>query len=166
MSNTNTNKAARIIELAANIGIVFVAVVALVFFVRSYWIPSATQHALVGEKLPLKDVNWQVNKKTLVLVLSTCHFCSESAPFYRQLARKSEEQHVRTIAVFPQAAAEALSYLKNQEVPVNEVRQSQLPDMQVTRTPTLLLIDEKGIVKGAWIGKLSLDREKEVLAKL
>jgi thioredoxin-related protein len=167
MSNTDTNKAAKAIELAANIGIVLVAVAALVIFARSYLTQPATQRALVGEKLALKDVNWQVSKKSIVLVLSTtCHFCTESAPFYRQLVKKSEEQHVRTIAVFPQAAVEASSYLKNQDVVVSEVRQSSLADMQVDGTPTLLLIDEKGVVRGEWVGKLPLDGEKDVLAKL
>src|SRR5215471_636141 len=160
MSNTGTNKAARMVEVAANIGIVIVAVVALGFFARSYLGYPAAQHALVGEKLALKDINWQTNRKSLVLALSTtCHFCTESAPFYRQLVAKSEEQHVRTIAVFPQGPPEASSYLKNQNVAVNEVRQTSFADMQISGTPTLLLIDEKGVVRGAWVGKLAPDGE-------
>jgi hypothetical protein len=68
--------------------------------------------------------------------------------------------------VFPQAFQEAASYLKNENVEVDEIRQSPLSAIQVSGTPTLLLIDPKGTVQGAWMGKLPPKNEKDVLAKL
>jgi len=163
-----TSPLARKIEAVANIAIIIAAVAIVVVLVRNYTRKPETPPTVgVGAKLALKDVSWQSNPKSMVMVVSTvCHFCTESAGFYRQLVTQCKQQHVHTIAVLPQSPAEAESYLKNEGVVVDEVRQAQLHDIEVGGTPTLLLVDGSGVVRNVWVGKLASDGEQEVISKL
>lgn len=157
---------AKKIETAANVAIILAAVVFTVVAVQHFRSGrNETPHIPVGAKFALQGVNWQDNNKNLVLGLSTgCHFCSESAPFYRELVQQCKQEHVRTVAVFPEEPAAAEAYLKNEGVQVDEVRQAQLTDIGINGTPTLLLINEAGVVRDVWIGKLPDKDEKKVLA--
>ena len=157
---------AKKIEIASNVAIIVLAVVLVGVFVRNYWMkPAEPESAKVGQQLNL--ANWSASGNTLVLGLSTtCHFCSESAGFYRELVQKCAEQHVRTVAVLPQSLVEAKAYLQGEGVVVNEVREMPLSDIKVAGTPTLMLVDANRVVKAVWIGKLSPDDEKGVYAKL
>lgn len=158
---------AKKIETTANVAIIVAAVVFTIVAVKHFRSGSNQQSPRipVGAKFALQGVNWQGNNKNLVLGLSTnCHFCSESAAFYRELVQYCKQEHVRTVAVFPQQVDAAQTYLKNEGVQVDEVRQAQLPDIGISGTPTLLLINDVGVVKDVWIGKLPEKSEKEVLA--
>jgi hypothetical protein len=70
------------------------------------------------------------------------------------------------VAVFPQTAEEGRSYLANEGVKILDVRQASFSTIQISGTPTLLLIDENGAVKRVWVGKLSPLEEKKVLSQL
>jgi peroxiredoxin len=168
MASVNHERVAKKVELVANVGIVIVALLAATLFVRNYLGHEPKLKPIaVGSKFKLKDVNWKANGKTLVLALSTnCHFCTESAPFYRELVKEAKARNVRTIAVFPQSPTQATSYLTAQTVTVDSIQQSLLPDIQVLGTPTVLLIDEDGKVKAVWIGKLPAEQERDLLARL
>jgi hypothetical protein len=158
---------AKKVELAANVAIILAAVVFSVVAVMHYTTHlRQPQQISVGKKFPLQNVNWQNNKKTIVFALSTnCHFCSESAGFYRELARQCRQDGVRTVAVFPQKVDAAEAYLKNQGIELDEVRQASFSDVQIRATPTLLLVADGGVVRNVWIGKLPDNIESEVLAK-
>src|SRR6476620_1979401 len=141
------------IEIAANVGIVIVAILAV-----TVWITNSRKQAAepgriaVGTKFAINDVNWRGNGKTMVLALATtCHFCTESAGFYRELVQYCNSHNIPTVAVFPQTADEGRSYLTNEGVKVNDVRQASFSTIQVSGTPTLLLIDENGAVKRVWV---------------
>ena len=156
------------IEIAANIGIVIVAIL-----IVTVWITNFRKHAAEpvsiasGAKFAITDVNWRGNGKTIVFALATtCHFCTESAGFYRELVQYCNSHNIPTMAVFPQTAKEGLSYLADKGIKVNDVRQASFSTIQISVTPTLLLIDENGTVKRVWVGKLSPDDEKKVLSQL
>ncbi|HEX8686998.1 MAG TPA: hypothetical protein VF654_10865, partial [Pyrinomonadaceae bacterium] len=57
-------------------------------------------------------------------------------------------------------------YLRELNVPVGEVRQAAFKDLGVRGTPTLLLVNGEGVVTGSWFGKLSPEKEEEVLGRL
>lgn len=122
----------------------------------------------IGKAMPLENVDWKNNKKTLVLYLSTaCRFCNESSPFYKRLVEKySDGKNIKLVAVLPQTIDVAKEHLKSLNVNINDVYNTQLKSIGVTATPTLLLVDESGIVSEMWKGKLSDDKETEVLNKL
>lgn len=159
------------IETSTNVAIIIAAVLLAAVLVKQQLIDGTRTQAngpqpgvAVGAKLTMPDVNWAENKGTLLLALSTtCHFCTESAPFYQRLAK---EDGVRLIAVMPQDAVEGRLYLSKMGVPVDDVRQMSLNSIDVSGTPTLLLVDEEGRVSGKWVGKLDPERESDLLKQI
>src|SRR5260370_10840706 len=163
------------IELVAKLAIIAVAillgavVIRSFFFSRSQGQPQAPIQAIQpGTHLSLPGVDWKANGRTLVLALSTqCHFCTESAPFYQGVAQeRAKNSNLRLVAVFPQPIQEGQKYLKELGVNVDDVRQSQLETLGVSGTPTLIMANNQGIVDDSWHGKLSSDKEAEVLRRL
>ncbi|HEY2362134.1 MAG TPA: hypothetical protein VGK36_13520 [Candidatus Angelobacter sp.] len=165
MENSSPRSAAKWFEIAANISIVIVAVVIVIFFVRNYFQASKASPSAIaaGAKLTGQPVNWHASPKNVVLVLSTtCHFCKESSGFYRKLAEDCRS-HARTVAFFPQTPEEAQAYLRIEDVKVDEVKHADFQSLQIGGTPTLLLVDSNGVVQKVWLGKLPEAKEKEVL---
>ena len=157
------------IEMAANVAIIIVALVEVSVLVKNYWASPAELHHNIktGSKFGLKVEDGRGSPKAVVLALSTnCHFCTESAGFYRELSLQCHQRHVPIIAVLPQEIAASQSYLASEGVTVDEVRQAQLSDLRVDGTPTLVIVDGNGIVKKVWYGKLPSNKEKEVLDEI
>lgn len=162
------------IELLANVAIIVVALILGVVLVKRYLL-SDQQSAVApspariqpGTKVALTGVDWSKTGQTLVLVVSdTCHFCTESAGFYQRLAeQKAKQAGTRLIAVLPQDVSRGQAYMSKLGVAVDEVQQSPLNALGVSGTPTLLLVDNQGIVKESWLGKLPPDKETEVLSR-
>ena len=160
-------------ELLANVAIIIVALLLGGVLVRRYLWPGGGEAAPTradpripaGTKATLPGVDWAANGRTLLLVLSRdCRYCTESAPFYRSLARETGgRQDVRLIAVFPQEVAEGRKYLEDLGVSVHEVRQAAPSTTGAGGTPTLILVDGGGVVKNSWVGKLAAPEESEVL---
>jgi thiol-disulfide isomerase/thioredoxin len=113
-------------------------------------------------------INWSDSEETVLLALSDkCHFCSESAPFYQRLAKEIKERKgVRVIAVFPQDVSEGKKYLDGLNVPIPLVAQASLDSVGVRGTPTLVILDKTGVVKQSWVGRLTADKETEVLSRV
>ena len=49
---------------------------------------------------------------------------------------------------------------------IQDVLQSPLAAVDVAGTPTVLVVDKRGKISEAWVGKLAPDSEREVLASL
>ncbi len=126
--------------------------------------PPAKEGSLLGSSLSISDVDWRLRKQTLVLVLREgCHFCTDSAEFYRRLAKESRQTNTKLVTVLPGSIEASRRYLNDLRVPIIEVRQSSLNKVNVRGTPTLLLVNDKGVVTKSWIGQLSPDKETEVI---
>ena len=169
MTGTIEGRVSKKIEMGANVAIIIVALVAVAIFVRNYWMGPAELHHNIktGSKFGLKVEDGRGSPKTVVLALSTnCHFCTESAGFYRELSLQCHQRHIPIIAVLPQEIAASQSYLASEGVTVDEVRQVQLSDLRVDGTPTLVIVDGSGVVKKVWYGKLPSNKEKEVLDEI
>ncbi len=122
---------------------------------------------VVGEKMNLSDVNLSGQTKTLILALqTTCHFCNESAPFYKRIVESVQNKNIKLIAVFPTGVEEGKAHLTELGLTNMEVKQSPLNEIQVSGTPTLILTNDKGEITDSWVGKLSPEKETEVLNKL
>lgn len=121
----------------------------------------------VGKTITLENINWKENKKTLVLYVSTtCRYCTESSSFYQRLVQENSARGVPIVAVMPQPIEEATAYLKANNVNIWQVYNSSLESIGVRATPTLLLVDENGVVVESWRGKLAENKEAEVISKL
>ncbi|MCU1284064.1 MAG: hypothetical protein JWO13_414 [Acidobacteriales bacterium] len=159
------------LEAAANVAIVIVAVLVIAVIVRnqlSSQQPNVPPQIAVGASVPLKDTDWKGNSKTLVLGISTtCHYCTESAPFYQRIARQTDRSRsVHMMAVLPQPFSEAMAYLAKLKVPVRDVRQATLASIPISGTPTILLVNDRGIVQKVWRGKLPPEDESEVMKEI
>ena len=164
------------IETTANVATIIVAVLISTALVKTYIFPNAVARSTAAVSAPevvkgksvdgrALGVDWAKNHRTLVLAISTtCHFCQDSVPFYQKLG--AAEKDVKMVAVLPQPVAEAQKYLSGAGVHVDEVRQVPLNTLGVRGTPTLLLINNVGIVTDVWVGKLQPDQETQVLTAL
>jgi hypothetical protein len=115
----------------------------------------------LSKRLP--EIGWNRNGRTLLFVLSThCHFCTESAPFFRHI-KESVGKDVKLVAVLPEPVAEAEAYLNREGVHLDDVRQISLGKIGVTGTPTMLLVNSKGIVARTWVGRLPPDKQDQAL---
>jgi len=167
-----TDQFAKRIELFANVAIILVACLFAIILVKTYFFDRrlqqpATSEKQVADKISSSSLNvdWKNSEQTLVLALSnTCHFCTESAPFYQKVAMNKGK--VRLIAVLPQSIEDGQAYLKKLGVTVDEVKQLRLDAMGVQGTPTLFLVNSSGVITDKWVGKLMPDQESMVLKAL
>jgi len=100
------------IEIAANVAIIAVALLFGFVLVKRFILsrsgpePAAAFNSIKppGAKISLPETNWSQNERHVVLVLQTgCHFCTESAPFYRRLAQAVDKRKdIELIAALPQ----------------------------------------------------------------
>jgi len=167
---------AKKIEVVANVAIIIAALALTFVLAKRYFAPvlplaapeRAATNIQTGTKADFINVDWGKSDRTLLLVLQEgCHFCSESAPFYQRLAHETAQMSgIHLVAVLPQDVAEGSKYLNSLGVSIEDIRQAQLDSLGVSGTPTLILIDAKGVVMKSWVGKLSSDRETEVLNQL
>ncbi|MDQ3820673.1 MAG: hypothetical protein M3362_23730 [Acidobacteriota bacterium] len=129
---------------------------------------AETTSAPSGQGLQALGVNWKGNRRTLLLVLRDgCHFCTDSADFYRRLAKDDAAlSHTKLVAVLPGSVEDSRRYLGGLGVPVEQIRQSPLGSLGVSGTPTLLLVNDKGTVTKSWVGQLRADKEAEVVNAL
>jgi len=174
------------LEVLANIAVIITSVVLCSVLVKKYFFAAAKQEASVeavqskladsgssrrqsiqaGTKVSLPGIDWSKNARTVVLVLSTtCHFCSESAPFYEKL-QQQKPNDVRVVAVLPQPLEDSRNYLNKLGVSVTDVVQGSLASVGVSGTPTLLLVYNEGSVTGSWVGKLSESEAAKVIAQI
>jgi len=67
----------------------------------------------VGQAVQISSVVWSKSRHTLVLALSTkCHFCADSAGFYRELMKMQRPGDWQAVAVLPQPVGEAAAYMR------------------------------------------------------
>lgn len=170
------NRAAKRIEVLANLATIVAACVFAGGLIRqctqSSYRPSFLSANNQGQKEVIASLNlsqlgidWSRNKQTLVMVLSNqCHFCTESAPFYRKLTEI--KNGTRLIAILPQDRDSARAYLERLGVSVDEMLQSDLSNMGVRGTPTLVLVKNDGVVRDTWLGKLSPQDEEKLIGLL
>jgi len=161
------------LELLANIAIILVAISLMAVLAKRYIFTSGNQtseqiQSNVGTKVSQLDIDWSKSDKNLLLVLSnTCHFCTESAPFYQRLVQeRTQRDTFRLAAVLPQPVNEGRSYLNGLGVNIDEVKQLSPSAIRIRGTPTLLLVNSAGVVTDEWLGKLPPQKENEVLNRL
>jgi hypothetical protein len=158
------------LEIAVNVAILCAFTMVAVLAGQRIWggraIVSGSEPQ-IGARIVLSGADWSKSDRHLILALSTtCHFCSESAAFYKRLLTDVAGHGVHVIAVLPQPPTASRTYLNGLGLSIPEVVQSPLISVDVTGTPTLLLVDAKGKIRKAWVGKLEPEREDEVIATL
>ena len=175
----------RRLEVLANIAVIVTSVVLCSVLAKKYFLTANKQTVAAattgqslsanapaksglqaGMKVSLPGIEWSKSSRTVLLVLSTtCHFCTESAPFYQKL-QQQKPGNVQIVAVLPQAVEDGRQYLNKLGVSVSELVQAPLASLNVSGTPTLVLIDNTGTIQDLWAGKLSDGQTERVLARI
>jgi hypothetical protein len=161
----------RILDGTTSLAVLLVCILILVQAARSYGsAPSpapgnapASARLTPGDRLaPVAGLDFSQSPRTLVMaVQSSCHFCSESMAFYRELSQQKTAA-VRLVVVAPDEPGTAKAYVESNRFAPDAIVSSDLPAIGVTGTPTLLLVNPAGVIERVWMGKLSAAREKEV----
>ena len=107
--------------------------------------------------------------RTLLMVLSsTCRFCSQSMPFYREIrtaAPSNGDAPPRFVALhFPSDSNDTMkTYLESHAFQADEIVGLQRGMLdRVSGTPTLILVETDGTVIGSWRGLLNEVAEADV----
>ena len=160
----------KILNRTVNVAIIIVSIVFAGVVIHRYLVTNNAYPALaaeipVGKKLDLPGTNWEANGHTVVVALRKgCRFCDESASFYQRLNRDiSGRKDISIIAVLPDTVENSREHLNKLEVPFSEIKEAHLKSVKVSATPALLLVDKTGTVIAGWIGKLSSEKEQEVI---
>ena len=127
--------------------------------------PSAAGD-LVGRLVNLPGANWQAAPVSVLLqISSTCHYCDESMPFYRQMmaARQASAAKVPVIVASADAVAVIRQHLADEQVSVDKVLHSRLAGLAAI-TPTVYIVDSKGMVKRVFVGELDSSGQKHLLS--
>ena len=163
----------KIANVLVNVSIVVVAIVLGTVLIKNYLLsdksaaPTAGLSIQRGTNLSVPNVDWSKANQTILLVLSeSCHYCTDSAPFYRRLVERAAARGSRVIAAFPQDLNTSTAYLNRLGVLVDDILQVNPASLGTQATPTVLLVDKSGIVKEGWVGQLSAETEREVLSQL
>ena len=160
-------------EVLVNVSIVGVAILLGIVLVKNYLLPDKSRELTAassisrGTGLTVPNVDWSKANQTVLLVLSeSCHYCTASAPFYRRLVGRAGERGSRVIAALPEDLNTSKAYLNGLGVLVDDILHVNPSSLGTRATPTVLLLDNSGIVKDVWVGQLSPEKEREVLGQL
>lgn len=173
------------VEVFANVAVIITALLLCSIVVKKYLLPKDTGNSIqaaqskpsttntsrnrsvqIGTKISVPGIDWSKSDLTVLLALSTtCHFCTESAPFYQRI-QQEKPSSLQLVAVLPQSIEDSRQYLNRLGVSVSEIVQTPLSSIGVSGTPTMMLIDNNGIIKAAWTGKVRDDQVAEVMTAL
>jgi thiol-disulfide isomerase/thioredoxin len=158
------------LEVATNIAVLIVALVVLSVLAANYFSRRSTPqlHAGLqkGQTFPqVSGISYNAPSQTLLVVMSTkCHYCVESLPFYKQLAEAQRNNgRVRIVAVFPNNADEVRQFVQQNNLNLETIADVSLATLNISGTPTAILIDNSGRVSDFWIGKQPPEIEQQIL---
>lgn len=166
------SKMSQRIELTANILIIVVALLLAGFIGQRYFGKTVEKQQAkvtptIGKPVNLPNQDWSTQPKTIVLALqTTCHFCNDSAPFYKRLIESVKNKNIKIVAVFPQSVEESTAHLNQLGLSGLEIKQAPISVLDTSGTPTLIITNQKGEVTNFWVGKLPPEKETEVINTL
>src|SRR5579872_5610154 len=111
------------------------------FFPHNEDEPGVTARSLVGREMKLPGADWQAAPLSVLLqISSTCHYCNESMPFYRQLmaSREAAAAKLPVIVASADAVAVIQKHLEDQQLAVDKILHVPLGAFG-TGTPTVYL---------------------------
>jgi hypothetical protein len=115
----------------------------------------------IGETAPsLSTVSYRSSDRTLILfVSSSCHFCTDSMAFYRDLVadRDSKRLSLRIIAVGHEPNEVLKRYFDANGVRMDQtISVDKSAWVKSSLTPQQIVVDRTGLIRGTWPGKLSV----------
>lgn len=162
------------IELALNVVVALAIVIVMGVVVKRFFFSSPSSHVTaqqpqltVGSRVNVPNVDWKQNKRSLVFFLKKdCVYCDNSAPFYRLLLEDAARRDVKSLAILPDSVDVGTQYVQSLKLPIEHVQMGSLSHYQIPGAPSVVFVDDQGIVRGAWIGMAPPDREEKMRSEL
>jgi Redoxin len=122
----------------------------------------------LGARLVLPTVDWSLSRRHVVLFLrTTCPACNESVPFYRRLFEHLENQQVSGHIVVSEPTDVVQAWLANNGVRApNIVTIDRAGSFGVFLVPTIVLVDDAGVVLDVAVEKLDAELESRLLLRV
>jgi hypothetical protein len=159
------------LDVAVNVAIIVTCLItSAVLLTKFHIFPSgrpAPRTALQrGDRLP---PDWHIDlaprgPAVIAVIRSSCGFCTESMPFYRQLSLRGRGVHF--VAVSNEPATTTQAYLASHGVTATQVVSLPGGVPGVNGTPTLLAVDRAGVIRDRRTGLLAPNKQQEFLESL
>jgi hypothetical protein len=100
----------------------------------------------------------------LFVVSSSCAYCANSAPAFREITERARHsaQRVRTVAVASEAVSTLRQYLAGQDLIVDRVYALDAASPLTEYTPRVLVVGSDGVVRREWKGLMAAGQSREV----
>lgn len=165
----NAEKIRSYIETGTNLVVLSVVTLIAVIFLWGYiaqrsspGVRSGLQKGTPVAAIP--SVNFNSARRTLILAINTkCGYCDESIPFYRRLVGIAHENHVQVLAVSSEEDTVIRDYLAQTQLSIASRTLADFAYYGVAATPTVILVDDRGLILDFWVGKLSPESEKQLV---
>jgi thioredoxin-related protein len=159
------------LEVATNVAVLLAAMLLISTFVWNYLArtqkPKLQAGFQKGQSLTrLPAINYSSSPQTLLIAISTtCHYCKESLPFYKQLADAQQQRGRAThiVALFPNSENDVQQYVQQNQLNLETIAGANFKALNISSTPTMLLVDKDGKILDFWVGKLSKNDEQQVI---
>lgn len=154
------------IDIATNILTIIVALIFIGLVVQRYLLStkSTLGSPTIGRSVAIDGFDpSEKSKNVLLVMMKGCRFCEASMGFYKEVQRKSKMADFKVVAVFPPSTDSVESYLAEHGLEGIQIVYSQLAEIEVDGTPTMIVTDQNGKITKTWVGQLSNDREIEVV---
>jgi thiol-disulfide isomerase/thioredoxin len=150
-----------LLEKTAHICLIGVSVIAGYVLIQTHTVGRQHTETFVGKRVNLPDGS--LSSRNVVVALSThCRFCRASAPLYRELAAAAARNP--TSASFIVLTMEPMDQMRAflDQLGISASRVVEVPEsLQIRVTPTMLLVDQKGVVVDAMLGELPKANEQK-----
>ncbi|HST08254.1 MAG TPA: hypothetical protein VLJ83_08775 [Gemmatimonadaceae bacterium] len=154
--------------LAANVTTIVAGIIASLFLTERMGVDRerATPAPLydVAEELP-EELPFDVHNGEQVVLLSvrsTCVFCTQSMPFYRQLQR-DRGASTKLMVVGDESVEKLTEYAARNGLKPDSIATIRPKLLRTSVTPFLVIADSQKRVVGSWVGMLTEHGQKEVI---
>jgi hypothetical protein len=132
---------------------------------QSPQIPSVPrlQVLTVGSQLKIAAADFTRSPLSLVLISSpTCMYCLASKAFHSKLVAETQRNQVQFFVAVP-SRSDAKQYVSDLGFAQSSVREWKDLNLRADATPTILAVDNSGMIKVVWVGVLPPFDESELL---
>jgi hypothetical protein len=157
------------LEIATNTLIIIVVLLTGGTYLKSH-LSHHEGELPVGEKISAPPgYDWHRSPPTLlVAVRDGCVYCERSYPLYRRLEGLERDNHLNAhlLMFTPDDPTRASALLSSQGITAQAVTNTPLSSINVSATPTLLLVDANGRLLQSWVGELDASKSDALIAQL
>lgn len=109
----------------------------------------------------------RANHTVVLFIRRDCRFCIDSLPFYRRLGATAVHHSglLRIVAASTEVATGLGAYLRTQGIEVDATVTVSSSALVTGATPTVVLVDPRGVIEGSWVGRQGGKGEAEIIAR-